>query len=59
MTLSLLLYTLMLTTLVILAGVLVADGVRALSRASARRTARLVDRTHGRASGSRPVRTSS
>jgi hypothetical protein len=48
MTLSLLIYVLMTTTLVILAAVLVLDTVRGLRRSSAQRAARTVGRPEGR-----------
>lgn len=47
MTLSLLMYTLMMTTLVVLVGVLVVDAVRGLSRSYARRATRPGARAHG------------
>jgi len=48
MTLSLLIYALMITTLVSLAGVLVVDTVRGLSRSPAPKAARSIDRSASR-----------
>ena len=53
MTLSLLMYILMLTALASLAGVLVVDAVRGLRRTAARRAARAQGRPAGSAARSR------
>jgi hypothetical protein len=53
MTLSLLMYTLMMTTLVILVGVLVADAVRGRARSSVRRPVEAADPAGRRPAASR------